>query len=345
MRVASAPWVRGAGFCRRRILEEYQAAALRGPAIVMPNRFFYRLRLVPATMICGVALVNCALAADPEAGAHEHGVPITAQPAIPALRYLTNSIFVAGVCTLVLLILARRATRRMELIPRGTQNIFEALVEGLYETLEGIVGKEMISRTFALLATIFIYILTANWFGLLPGVGTMGFGEKSGPFALSEVTRPLLRPASADLNMTLAIAALFMCAWLYWTFTVTGPVQFLKHTFGPKGGLTGILKVVLIPIFIFVGLIEIISIAFRLVSLSMRLYGNIFAGENLLHAMSTLGDKLPLPIAYLSSIILPLPFYFLELLVGLIQAFVFMLLCAVYIQLSTTHEEEGAHEH
>jgi F-type H+-transporting ATPase subunit a len=201
----------------------------------------------------------------------------------------------------------------------------------------------MIGRTFPLLATIFIYILTANWFGLLPGVGTIGFGEKSGPLALTEVTHPLLRPASADLNMTLAIASLFMCMWIYWTFTVTGPIQFLKHTFGPKGGVSGILKIVLIPIFLFVGIIEVISIGFRLVSLSMRLYGNIFAGENLLHAMSTLGDKLPLPIAYLSSIILPLPFYFLELLVGLIQAFVFMLLCAVYIQLSTTPEEEEAH--
>ena len=68
----------------------------------------------------------------------------------------------------------------MELIPRGTQNLFEALVEGLYETLESVVGKQMIARTFPLLATIFIYILTANWFGLLPGVGTIGFGEKSG---------------------------------------------------------------------------------------------------------------------------------------------------------------------
>jgi F-type H+-transporting ATPase subunit a len=204
----------------------------------------------------------------------------------------------------------------------------------------------MIARTFALLATIFIYILTSNWFGLLPGVGTIGFGEKSGPLALSEVTSPLLRSASADLNMTLAIAGLFMVMWLYWTFKVTGPIQFIKHTFGPKGGLTGFLKFALIPVFAFVGVVELISIAFRLVSLSMRLYGNVFAGENLLHAMSTLGDKLPLPIAYLSSIVLPLPFYFLELPVGLIQAFVFMLLCAVYIQLSTTHDEEDtAHAH
>src|SRR4029077_13726651 len=122
-----------------------------------------------------------------------------------------------------------------------------------------------------------------------------------------------------------------------------GPVQFFKHTFGPKGGLTGILKIILIPVFFFVGVIEVISIAFRLVSLSMRLYGNIFAGENLLHAMSTLGDKLPLPIAYLSSILLPLPFSFVELLVGLIQSLVFMLFCAFYIQLSTAPDEEGEH--
>jgi F-type H+-transporting ATPase subunit a len=311
----------------------------------MSRCFYRRFLLAGFAAGCVFTFGGSIIAAETEnpAPAGEHGVPITAEPPIPTLHYLTNSILVAGLCTLILLILARRATRRMELIPRGTQNVFEALVEGLYETLEGIVGKQMIGRTFPLLATIFIYILTANWFGLLPGVGTIGFGEKSGPLALTEVTHPLLRPASADLNMTLAIASLFMCMWIYWTFTVTGPIQFLKHTFGPKGGVSGILKIILIPIFLFVGIIEVISIGFRLVSLSMRLYGNIFAGENLLHAMSTLGDKLPLPIAYLSSIILPLPFYFLELLVGLIQAFVFMLLCAVYIQLSTTPEEEEAH--
>jgi F-type H+-transporting ATPase subunit a len=309
----------------------------------MARYFYSRLLFAGLTACCLFALAAPILAADEtDTGAPtgQHGVPITAEPPIPTIHYLTNSILVAGLCTLLLLYLARRATRRMQLIPRGTQNLFEALVEGLYNILEGIVGKHMIRRTFPLLATIFIYILTANYFGLLPGVGTIGFGERSGPLALTEVTHPLLRPASADLNMTLAIASLFMALWIYWTFTVTGPIQFLKHTFGPKGGLTGFLKVVLIPIFIFVGIIELISIGFRLVSLSMRLYGNIFAGENLLHAMSTLGDKLPLPLAYLSSILLPLPFYFLELLVGLIQAFVFMLLCAVYIQLSTTHEEE-----
>lgn len=272
------------------------------------------------------------------------GVSITAQPISESARWLTNSIFVTFLVAVIILILARRATAKMQLVPTGTQNLFEAMVEGLYNMLEGIVGKHMIGKTFSLLATIFIFILTANWFGLLPGVGTIGFGEKVGPLTLKEIHHPLLRPANADLNMTLAMAALFMILWIYWTLTETGPVQFLKHTFLPKGGVTGFLKLIMIPIFFFVGVIELISIAFRPVSLSLRLFGNIFAGENLMHAMSSMGDKLPPPFSFLLSVALPLPFYFLELLVGLIQAVVFMLLCAVYIQLSTTHdEEEHAH--
>jgi len=100
--------------------------------------------------------------------------------------------------------------------------------------------------------------------------------------------------------------------------------------------------VVLIPVFLFVGVIEVVSIAFRPVSLSLRLFGNVFAGENLLTTMITLGKNLGLPewVAYPMSIVIPVPFYFLELLVGLLQAAVFMLLCAVYIQLSTSHDEE-----
>jgi F-type H+-transporting ATPase subunit a len=143
--------------------------------------------------------------------------------------------------------------------------------------------------------------------------------------------------------MTLAMSAVFMVMWVYWTLTESGLVNFLKHTFLPKGGLQGLMWLALLPIFIFVGIIELISIAFRPVSLSLRLFGNIFAGENLMHAMSSMGDKLPAPFSHLLSVLLPLPFYFLELLVGLIQALVFMLLCAVYIQLSTTHDEEDHH--
>ena len=119
-----------------------------------------------------------------------------------------------------------------------------------------------------------------------------------------------------------------------------GIVGFLKHMFAPKGGLTGFLKYCLVPIFLFVGVIEIISIIFRPISLSMRLFGNIFAGESLLHTMGSMGDSWGPVGSFLASIFFPLPFYFMELLIGLLQGMVFALLCAVYIQLATSHDED-----
>ena len=151
---------------------------------------------------------------------------------------------------------------------------------------------------------------------------------------------PLLRPATADLNMTLGMAMVFMLVWFWLTMKELGPWGFIKHTFGPKGGLKGFMGVVVAIIFFGVGLIEIVSIIFRPVSLSLRLYGNVYAGESLLHTMGALGDSWGPIGSFLSSVILPLPFYFMELLVGILQAMVFSLLCAVYIQLSTTHDEE-----
>lgn len=258
------------------------------------------------------------------------------------LDWLTNSILVALLVVGIVLWFARRATRDVKLVPDGPQNAFEAIVEMLYDTLEEIVGPKMVSKIFSLLATLFIFILTANWFGLLPGVGSIGFGVKTGFLTLSEVKEPLLRPATADLNMTLAMALVFMVLWLYWSLQEMGLGGFLKHMFGVKGGLKGFMAVALAPIFFMVGLIEVVSIAFRPVSLSLRLFGNVFAGETLLSTMLTLGKTLGLPeiVAYVMSVIIPVPFYFLELLVGLLQAMVFTLLCAVYVTLSTSHDED-----
>jgi F-type H+-transporting ATPase subunit a len=237
---------------------------------------------------------------------------------------------------------ARWATRNMQLVPSGPQNLFELIVETLYNTFEGIVGRHMISKVFPLLATLFIFILAANWIGLFPGVGTIGFG-KPGPgfLSLSEVDAPLLRPANADLNMTLGMAVLFMGLWVVWTIQEVGVIGFLKEQFVPKGDVAGFLRWALIPLFFFVGVIELISIAIRPVSLSFRLFGNIYAGETLLHTMQTIGSGLPFGLGFLTSVIFPLPFYFLELLVGLLQAFVFAMLCAVYIKLSTGEGEHG----
>jgi F-type H+-transporting ATPase subunit a len=115
---------------------------------------------------------------------------------------------------------------------------------------------------------------------------------------------------------------------------------FLVHTFGPKGGLKGIMGFVMIIIFLFVGIIEVISILLRNVTLPMRLYGNIYAGENVLHTMSSMLDAQGGLVAFIGSVLLPLPFYFMELLVGILQAMVFTILTAVYIKLSTDHGDE-----
>jgi F-type H+-transporting ATPase subunit a len=154
-----------------------------------------------------------------------------------------------------------------------------------------------------------------------------------------------LRPASADLNLTLGMALVFTVFWLYWSFQELGVGGFFSHIFGPKGDIKGFLKYPLILIFFFVGIIEVVSILFRPVSLSLRLFGNIYAGENLMHTMSTLGVTmgLPAPVATVMSILVPVPFYFLELLVGIVQALVFTLLCAVYVKLTTSHGDEDGH--
>jgi F-type H+-transporting ATPase subunit a len=223
----------------------------------------------------------------------------------------------------------------MQQVPRGAQNLLEWLIEGLYGFLEGIIGAHLVKRTFWFFATIFIFILSANWVGLIPGVGTIGWGHRSEQgFQIDE---PFLRGANADLNMTLAMALVFFACWIVWALREVGPVGFLKELFAPKGEATGALRLLMVVVFFGVGCLEIISILFRPVSLSFRLYGNIFAGENMLEAMSRLVPGL--------GWLLPVPFYFMELLVGLVQALVFMLLTAVFTLLICQHEEAPATGH
>src|ERR1700737_2429687 len=118
-----------------------------------------------------------------------------AYPLIPKASWFTNSMLVTVIVTILVVIWARRSTKKMSLVPSGVQNLFEAVVETMYVTFEGIVGKHMIPKVFSLLGTLFIFILAANWFGLIPGVGTIGFGEPGTlPLSLKEVSAPLLRP-------------------------------------------------------------------------------------------------------------------------------------------------------
>ena len=273
-------------------------------------------------------------------------ITVQANRLLPSLGWFTNSFVFTVIVTGLIIIVARSATRKMDLVPKGAQNFIEALVETLYDTFENIVGRHMIAKVFPVIATLFIFICAANWIGLVPGVGTIGWG-KPGPglFSLTEIDRPLLRPADADLNMTLGMAIMFMILWLVWTLQDVGLLGFLKENFAPKGQVGGWLGPFLIVIFLFVGCIEILSILLRPVSLSLRLFGNIFAGETLLHTMTTLGLGLPVPINWIAAILFPLPFFFLELLVGVLQALVFSALCGVYIRLSTHQPEPGGAGH
>ena len=273
-------------------------------------------------------------------------VTMDAQNLVQGAPWFTNSTLIALVVLALVITAFRMATKNMQLVPSGFQNLFEALIELLYDNVEQIVGPKVAKQCFHLILTIFVYVIISNWFGLLPGVGTIGIeatkvAENGDQF--NEMVTPYIRPATADLNMTLGIAISFMLLWIVITIKEAGVIGFLKHTFCPPGGIIGFMKYALIPIFMFVGVIEVVSIALRPVSLSLRLFGNVFAGETLLHKMGSLVSTENEIINFICSVIVPLPFYFMELLVGALQAMVFALLCTIYIQLSTAHDEEEGH--
>lgn len=278
-----------------------------------------------------VGAPSLANVANEGADTEEHGLPAKAVEIARPLNFpITNSMIVSWIVALGLIAFAQIATRKMERVPSGTQNFAEWLVEGLYKFMVGIIGPHLAERTFWFFATIFIFILSANWVGLIPGVGTLGWGH---PTAHGfKIAQPLFRGANADVNMTLAMALVFFASWLVWSFSEVGIRGFFKELFAPKGESEGLLKVLLVIVFFAAGCLEVVSILFRPISLTFRLYGNIFAGENLLEAMARLVPGL--------GWLVPIPFYFLELLMGLVQALVFMLLTAVFTMLMCQHETE-----
>jgi F-type H+-transporting ATPase subunit a len=277
-----------------------------------------------------------------QAAPAEQGIPQSAQSLGSKGGFVTNSMLVTWIVAVGVILFARFATRKIQEIPAGAQNFWEWLVEGLYGFLESIIGPGLVKKTFWFFATIFIFILATDWFGLIPGAGTIGWGHQ-GEHGF-EVTRPLLRAGNADLNMTFAMAMIFFTCWTVWALQFSGVKGSFLHIFGPKGDSTGVIKYLMIVVFFAVGFLELLSIAFRPVSLSFRLYGNIFAGENLLEAMSNMVQH-PAWAKVAFGALLPVPFYFMELLVGFIQAVVFMLLTAVFTALICTHEEEAGEGH
>ena len=125
----------------------------------------------------------------------------------------------------------------MTQVPGGAQNFFEWLVESLYDFLESIIGAHLVKRTFWFFATIFIFILSANWVGLVPGVGTIGWGHQTAEgFTIDQ---PLFRGANADLNMTLAMALVFFACWIVWALQETGARGIATDSLRPRATRPG----------------------------------------------------------------------------------------------------------
>jgi F-type H+-transporting ATPase subunit a len=290
---------------------------------------FLGLRFAPLLYACAAAAAEPGSAVE---SAEKHGLSQSAVTLARPFGFpITNSMVVTWIAAVVIIVFAHFGTRHMKAVPTGAQNFWEWLVESLYGFLEGIIGSHLVKRTFWFFASIFIFILFSSWIGLIPGVGTVGWGTASDHGFV--IDQPVFRGASADLNLTLAMSLVFFGCWLVWAIQEIGVAGFFKELFAPKGESSGLLKVLMVFVFFAVGCLEIISILFRPISLSFRLYGNIFAGENMLETMGKLVPGF--------GWLLPIPFYFLELLVGLVQALVFMLLTAVFTMLICQHEEAG----
>jgi F-type H+-transporting ATPase subunit a len=295
--------------------------------------------LLRASLALSLLLPLAAVAADAPHDAHAAEALPSAAPVVFHIGPLpvNNSMVLSWVVTVLVIVVARRATVRLREVPEGLQNVVEWVVESLRNFLESIMGRALTAKTFWFFATAFIFILSANWFGLLPGVGTVGWGVPDEHGHLHHLVTPLLRGANADLNLTLAMSVVFFAAWIFWALRENGLGGFLAHIFAPRGDSKGLLKVLMVVVFFCVGLLELVSILFRPVSLSFRLYGNVFAGETMLEAMSNLVPAL--------APLIPVPFYFLELLVGMVQALVFTLLTAVFTLLICSHSEGHGDEH
>ncbi|HSW89663.1 MAG TPA: F0F1 ATP synthase subunit A [Patescibacteria group bacterium] len=233
---------------------------------------------------------------------------------------VSNSIFTSLVVSVLLVILALTVHAKLKAKgkPSRFQAMMEMIIESLYNLTLDITGsRQKTALFFPLIATFFLFILFNNWFGLLPGVGAIGFREiKEG---VSEFV-PYMRAGTADLNTTIALALVSVVVTQYFGLSALG-LSYLKKYFNFSN-----------PMNAFVGILEFILELAKVMSFGFRLFGNVFAGEVLLAVMT-----------FLVPVIIPMPFYGLELFVGVIQALVFAMLSLVFFNLATVGH--GGEEH
>lgn len=235
---------------------------------------------------------------------------------------MTNTLFISWAVILFLIIVALLVRKGLTDVPGKLQNLVESVVEGLVDFIQGITGDRTTAiRFLPIIATIFLFVLFSNWVEVLPGLGSVGvWGIHNG----HEVIIPFIRSASADLNVTFAIAIVAVMSLQVFGIVTLGFFKYMKKFFNFSNPING-----------FVGLLELVSEFAKIISFSFRLFGNIFAGEVLL-----------LVVGSLAAWIVPLPFLFLELFVGLIQAVVFSMLTLVFLTMAIVdHDAHEEHAH
>lgn len=223
---------------------------------------------------------------------------------------ITNTLLVSWVTVILLAVLAILMNRTIKMVPTGLQNIFEIIIDYFLKLTDQVTGnRKQSEKFFPIVITIFLFVLVANYLGLLPGFGSIGFNATEHG---EHVFIPLFRSVNSDLNMTLALAIVSVVATNAIAILLIGIVKASKRFINLKNPVMG-----------FVGIVEFISEIAKFISFSFRLFGNVFAGEVLLVVVSSL-------VPYVA----PLPFYFLELFVGLIQALVFAMLTLVFMKVA-----------
>jgi F-type H+-transporting ATPase subunit a len=263
-------------------------------------------------------------------GGHEHTIYAETIANFGPLP-ITNSMLNSWLAVIIIVLLALAVRRKTQIVPRGIQNFFEIAIDGALSFFDSITGSRQKSeKFFPFVAAFFTFILISNWMGILPGIGTIGqVVSEHG----KEVFVPFFRGATADLNTTLALAIIGVVASHIVGVVSIGAwnhlnkfVNFQALAEIPQKIKEDKMVLMVNPVKVIASLLEIIAEFAKVASLSFRLFGNIFAGEVLLATMSAM-----------MAFVLPLPFMFLEVLVGFVQALVFSLLILSYLSMSTEH--------
>ncbi|MDO8523077.1 MAG: F0F1 ATP synthase subunit A [bacterium] len=223
---------------------------------------------------------------------------------------VTNAVLLSTIALIVLASVALFLRKKLSLVPGKLQGIFELALEELLSLMDSVLGDRHLSEKYLpLIGTIFLFIVTSNWLGLLPlGAFMLGHGEHS---------FPLFRSPASDLNFTIALAIISVFAVNLLGSVAIGVGRHFSKFFTLKN-----------PIFSFVGILELLSEFIKIISFSFRLFGNVFAGEVLL-----------MIVGFLVPQIIPLPFLFLEIFVGFIQAFIFSMLTLVFLGMAVREVE------